>query len=123
MLSARLCVAVLALGLAGACPAAAADYTAPPAHGIAMHGDMKYGPGFTHFDYAYPDAPKGGTITSEATGPWTHTVRSASGSMFGDTSIAVTETERAAGAFVNRRSAPPAAQQSTAACTALARRA
>ncbi|EDP66474.1 ABC-type oligopeptide transport system, periplasmic component [alpha proteobacterium BAL199] len=68
MLSARLCVAVLALGLAGACPAAAADYTAPPAHGIAMHGDMKYGPGFTHFDYAYPDAPKGGTITSEATG-------------------------------------------------------
>ena len=33
-----------------------------------MHGDMKYGPGFTHFDYAYPDAPKGGTITSEATG-------------------------------------------------------
>jgi len=31
-------------------------------HGIAMHGDLKYGPGFTHFDYANPDAPKGGLV-------------------------------------------------------------
>ena len=64
--------AVLVFGLAAACPAAApagaAEYTAPPAHGVAMHGDLKYGPGFTHFDYTNPDAPKGGTITSEATG-------------------------------------------------------
>lgn len=31
-------------------------------HAFAMHGDIKYGPDFTHFDYLNPDAPKGGTI-------------------------------------------------------------
>jgi len=31
-------------------------------HGIAMHGDLKYPPGFTHFDYVNPGAPKGGTV-------------------------------------------------------------
>lgn len=35
---------------------------AAPDHGIAMHGDLKYGPDFTHFDYVNPDAPKGGTL-------------------------------------------------------------
>jgi len=39
------------------------DETAPaPVHGLAMHGDLKYGPDFTHFEYANPDAPKGGTL-------------------------------------------------------------
>jgi microcin C transport system substrate-binding protein len=33
-----------------------------PAHGIAMHGDPKYGPDFKHFDYVNPDAPKAGTL-------------------------------------------------------------
>jgi microcin C transport system substrate-binding protein len=33
-----------------------------PKHGIAMHGEPKYGPDFRHFDYTNPDAPKGGTI-------------------------------------------------------------
>lgn len=33
-----------------------------PVHGIAMHGDLKYGPDFTHFDYVNPNAPKGGTV-------------------------------------------------------------
>lgn len=36
--------------------------TPSPAHGLAMHGDMKYGPDFTHFDYVNPDAPKGGML-------------------------------------------------------------
>lgn len=31
-------------------------------HAIAMHGEPKYGPGFEHFDYVNPDAPKGGTM-------------------------------------------------------------
>jgi microcin C transport system substrate-binding protein len=31
-------------------------------HAIALHGDVKYGPGFTHFDYVNPEAPKGGTV-------------------------------------------------------------
>lgn len=35
---------------------------ASPTHGIAMHGDLKYGPDFRHFDYVNPDAPKGGTL-------------------------------------------------------------
>ena len=26
-------------------------------HGIAMHGDLKYGPNFKHFDYVNPTAP------------------------------------------------------------------
>lgn len=32
-------------------------------HGYATFGDLKYGPDFTHFDYANPDAPQGGTMT------------------------------------------------------------
>ena len=31
-------------------------------HAIAMHGEPKYGPDFTHFDYVYPYAPKGGAL-------------------------------------------------------------
>ena len=28
------------------------------AHGYAQYGDLKYGPDFTHFDYANPAAPR-----------------------------------------------------------------
>ncbi|MGE0714180.1 MAG: extracellular solute-binding protein [Alphaproteobacteria bacterium] len=38
----------------------AADET--PRYGVSMHGDLKYPEGFTHFEYANPDAPKGGTV-------------------------------------------------------------
>ena len=31
-------------------------------HGYSTFGDLKYGPDFTHFDYANPDAPDGGTM-------------------------------------------------------------
>ena len=41
---------------------AAGRAVAAPAHGIAMHGDLKYGPDFTHFAYVNPDAPKGGEL-------------------------------------------------------------
>ncbi len=54
-------VCVLAWGLAAA-PALAQSSGAAPAHGIAMHGDLKYPAGFSHFDYVNPNAPKGGTI-------------------------------------------------------------
>ena len=47
-------LALLAIGSVAAQPR--------PMHGIAMHGQPKYGPGFKHFDYVNPDAPKGGTI-------------------------------------------------------------
>lgn len=32
-------------------------------HGYSAFGDLKYGPDFTHFDYANPDAPGGGTMS------------------------------------------------------------
>lgn len=31
-------------------------------HGLSAFGELKYPPGFTHFDYVNPDAPKGGTF-------------------------------------------------------------
>lgn len=37
-------------------------------YAVSMHGDIKYGPDFTHFDYTNPDAPKGGTIRLAALG-------------------------------------------------------
>jgi microcin C transport system substrate-binding protein len=40
--------------------AAAADPEVYTGHGIAMHGELKYKPGFEHFDYVNPKAPKGG---------------------------------------------------------------
>lgn len=46
----------------GAFPSAAAS------HAIAMHGEPLYPPGFPHFNYVNPDAPKGGSIVFGATG-------------------------------------------------------
>jgi microcin C transport system substrate-binding protein len=40
--------------------------TGTPLHGISVFGDLKYGPDFTHFDYANPDAPKGGRIVTQS---------------------------------------------------------
>src|SRR5712691_1274950 len=37
-------------------------------HGLSMYGDLKYGPGFGHFDYASPAAPKGGSVKLAALG-------------------------------------------------------
>lgn len=37
-------------------------------HGIALHGDPKYGKNFTHFDYVNPGAPKGGEVRLAAIG-------------------------------------------------------
>ena len=38
------------------------------AHGMALFGALKYKPGFSHFDYVRPDAPKGGTLKLSYTG-------------------------------------------------------
>ncbi len=46
------------------------------AHGIAMHGDLRYGPDFAHFAYTDPNAPKGGEVrfgafgTFDSFNPW-----------------------------------------------------
>ncbi len=53
----------LVLFLCIALPAAAQS-----SHALAMNGDPKYGQDFTHFDYANPDAPKGGQVRLAATG-------------------------------------------------------
>lgn len=37
-------------------------------HGMSMYGDLKYGPGFKHFEYANPGAPKGGDVKLAAIG-------------------------------------------------------
>ena len=58
-------VAAAALALA---PVLGLAEEVTPRHGIAMHGDPKYGPDFTHFDYVNPDAPKGGTVRLSAIG-------------------------------------------------------
>lgn len=63
---------VLALLAALALPAPALAQAAPsePSHALAMHGEPKYGPGFEHFDYVNPDAPKGGAVTLSAVGSY-----------------------------------------------------
>ena len=43
---------------------------AEPHEGIALYGDLKYKPGFTHFDYTNPDAPKGGAVKFNAIGTY-----------------------------------------------------
>jgi len=50
---------LLSLAVAGA---AFAQENIYKSHALALHGDVKYGPGFKHFDYVNPDAPKGGTV-------------------------------------------------------------
>ncbi|NBX65961.1 MAG: ABC transporter substrate-binding protein [Proteobacteria bacterium] len=43
-------------------------FAAEAVHGIAIHGEPKYKPGFTHFDYVNENAPKGGTLRLSAVG-------------------------------------------------------
>jgi len=60
----------------GDSPRAAASPAATPpdaagavrSHALSMYGDLKYGPGFRHFDYVNPDAPKGGLVKLSAVG-------------------------------------------------------
>ena len=59
---------ILAAGLILASPALALTGTDGPAHGMAMHGEVKYGPAFTHFDYVNRGAPKGGEDVRRAIG-------------------------------------------------------
>jgi microcin C transport system substrate-binding protein len=52
----------LAIAAATATPA-----EAEPRYGLSVFGDLKYGPDFSHFDYADPQAPKGGRLVSIGT--------------------------------------------------------
>jgi microcin C transport system substrate-binding protein len=58
---------VLLLALLGVTAAQGEVYQG---HAIALHGDIKYGPDFTHFEYVDPDAPKGGEILMASIGSY-----------------------------------------------------
>lgn len=54
----RLCFALVLVSAS----LAFADQPTHKSYAISMFGDVKYGPDFKHFDYANPNAPKGGTV-------------------------------------------------------------
>jgi len=66
----RVLAGVLAVALTvAAVPAWPGPAAGPaPTHGLSIHGDLKYGPGFPHFAYVNPAAPKGGSVRLAATG-------------------------------------------------------
>ena len=49
-------ILLVSAGIAATQPLSAEE--PKPAHGLAMHGDLKYGPDFKHFDYVDPNAPQ-----------------------------------------------------------------
>jgi microcin C transport system substrate-binding protein len=61
-------LATFAVGAAvGPAPATAQnDDGITTTHGLFLFGGLQYGPDFKHFDYANPDAPKGGTVVLAA---------------------------------------------------------
>ncbi|MCZ6448836.1 MAG: ABC transporter substrate-binding protein, partial [Alphaproteobacteria bacterium] len=67
-MAAAVVLAAAILAPAAALVAAQGTEAVRPAHGLAMHGDLKYGPGFKHFGYVNPSAPKGGTARLWAQG-------------------------------------------------------
>jgi microcin C transport system substrate-binding protein len=54
--------ALFALSALAALAPAARAQDATPMEGIAIYGEPKYKPGFAHYDYVNPDAPKGGEL-------------------------------------------------------------
>ncbi|MGH2670155.1 MAG: ABC transporter substrate-binding protein, partial [bacterium] len=63
---------VLAAAVLGPVIAGAQSGGSRPVNGsaISMYGDLKYPPGFKHFQYASPDAPKGGDVKMAAFGTY-----------------------------------------------------
>ncbi len=67
---------------------------------LSLHDAPKYGPGFTHFDYVNPDAPKGGTMRQSIVGTFDNFnafaqrgVAEANASSFYDTLMSASEDE------------------------------
>ena len=63
--------ALFALTLLGFLPATAmaeAPVTVKTVHALSLVGEPEYGPDFTHFDFANPDAPKGGQARMSTVG-------------------------------------------------------
>src|SRR5690349_8423277 len=64
----RLAALALTLFLAPSALAQTPAETTTVSHALAMHGDVKYGPEFKHFDYVDPNVVKGGEVKLEAPG-------------------------------------------------------
>ena len=60
--------AVIATGGPGWAQTAGGEPAPTPTHAMVMHGDPRYPADFSHFDYANPDAPRGGTLRMAALG-------------------------------------------------------
>lgn len=67
MLRLTIATAFLA-GIVAASPVAGQAQEGVISHAIAMHGEPRYGAEFSHFDYANPDAPRGGTLSQGVVG-------------------------------------------------------
>ncbi len=65
-----LCVSSLNDAIADYDLAAETPSGIPYAHGYAYLSELKYPPGFSHFDYVNPDAPKGGALRLGEQGNW-----------------------------------------------------
>lgn len=61
---------IVAAALAAMTATASAQDAGEWRHGGAIFGDLRYGPGWTHYDHANPDAPKGGTLNEDAFGSY-----------------------------------------------------
>jgi microcin C transport system substrate-binding protein len=68
----RACAVLIATPILFTAPAPAQDGTQQKnwRHGLSLFGDVKYPPGFKHFDYVNPAAPKGGTVRELALGTY-----------------------------------------------------
>lgn len=64
----RLAALFLAATVSIVVASAVAATTVLPRHGLSMYGDLKYGPGFPHFEYVDPRAPKSGAVRLAALG-------------------------------------------------------
>lgn len=53
---------IIALGSMLALPGPSCPEEPAWRHGLALHGDLKYGPEFPHFEYVHAQAPKGGEM-------------------------------------------------------------
>ena len=62
------CRYVLFFLVCASCGASVAELTFK--HGVSFFGEFKYPPGFEHFDYVNPDAPKGGMMVLATDDPW-----------------------------------------------------
>lgn len=63
-------LAAAVLAAAHVAPALSQEQAGEWRHGAAIFGDLKYAPGWTHYDHVNPDAPKGGQLNEDAFGSY-----------------------------------------------------